>query len=84
MAKLSSLKIKMGQMQYEKQRKELKLQAAKVGSSQDDCRACRMIMVSGLSLLVPVLFLFLKIIPSGVLFFLSYPHKQNYPKFYKL
>lgn len=31
MAKLSSLKIKMGQMQYEKQRKEHKLQTMKVG-----------------------------------------------------
>lgn len=30
MAKLSSLKIKMGQMHYEKQRKELDLQAMKV------------------------------------------------------
>lgn len=35
MAKLSSQKIKMGQMQYEKQRKEHKLQAAKVGFPQD-------------------------------------------------
>lgn len=31
MAKLSSLKIKMGQMQYEKQRKEHKIEALKVG-----------------------------------------------------
>lgn len=45
MAKLSSLKIKMGQLQYEKQRKEHKLQAMKVGFSQDDCFACCMIMV---------------------------------------
>lgn len=30
MAKLSSLKIKMGQMQYEKQRREHKLEAMKV------------------------------------------------------
>lgn len=45
MAKLSSLKIKMGQMQHEKQRKEHKLQAAKVGFPQDAFSACRMIMV---------------------------------------
>lgn len=37
MAKLSSLKIKVGQMQYEKQRKENKLQALKVGFSQGFC-----------------------------------------------
>lgn len=34
MAKLSSLKLKMGQMQYEKQRKEQKIQALKVGIPQ--------------------------------------------------
>lgn len=50
MAKLSSLKIKMGQMQYEKQRKEHKLQAVKVCFSQGGCCACCMIMVSDLSL----------------------------------
>lgn len=50
MAKLSSLKIKMGQMQYEKQKKEHKLQAMKVGFSQEDCVACCMIMVFDLSL----------------------------------
>lgn len=58
MAKLSSLKIKMGQMQYEKQRKEHKLQAMKVGMSQDNRFACCMIMGSDLSLLAPALFLF--------------------------
>lgn len=52
MAKLSSLKIKMAQMQYEKQRKELKLQAAKVGF-QDAFSACHMIMVFDLSLQPP-------------------------------
>lgn len=50
MAKLSSLKIKMGQMQYEKRRREHKLQAMKVGFSQDDRSACCMIMVFDLSL----------------------------------
>lgn len=50
MAKLSSLKIKMGQMQYEKERKEHKLQAAKVGFSHDAFPACCMIMVFDLSL----------------------------------
>lgn len=58
MAKLSSLKIKMGQMQYEKQRKEHKLQAMKVGFSQDDCFACCMIMVFDLSLWLPSVFIF--------------------------
>lgn len=58
MAKLSSLKIKMGQMQYEKQRKEHKLQAMKVGFPQDNRPACCMIMGFDLSLLAPVLFLF--------------------------
>lgn len=53
MAKLSSLKIKMGQMQYEKQRKEHKLQAAKVGFPQDAFSACHMIMVFDLSLQSP-------------------------------
>lgn len=56
MAKLSSLKIKMGQMQYERQRKEHSLQAMKVGFSQDDGCACCMIMVFDLSLLAPFLF----------------------------
>lgn len=60
MAKLSSLKIKMGQMQYEKQRKEHKLQAVKVGFSQDDGCACHMIMVFDLSLWLQFCFLFLK------------------------
>lgn len=50
MAKLSSLKIKMGQLQYEKQQKEHKLQAAKVGFPQDAYSACHMIMVFNLSL----------------------------------
>lgn len=59
MAKLSSLKIKMGQMQYEKQRKEHKLQAMKVGFSQDDHFACCMIMVFDLSLRLLLSFLFL-------------------------
>lgn len=45
MAKLSSLKIKTGQLQYEKQRKEHKLMAMKVCFSQGDCFACCMIMV---------------------------------------
>lgn len=54
MAKLSSLKIKMGQMQYEKQRKEHKLQAAKVGFPQDAFSACHMIMVFDLSLQPPL------------------------------
>lgn len=58
MAKLSSLKIKMGQMQYEKQRKEHKLQAMKVGFSQDDCFACCMIMVFDLSLWLLFFFYF--------------------------
>lgn len=34
MAKLSSLKLKMGQMQYEKQMKEQKIQELKVGIPQ--------------------------------------------------
>lgn len=44
------MKIKMGQMQYEKQRKEHKLQSLKVGFSQGECGACCMIMVFDLSL----------------------------------
>lgn len=57
MAKLSSLKIKMGQMQYEKERKEYKLQAAKVGFSHDAFPAWCMIMVFDLSLRPFFLFL---------------------------
>lgn len=74
MAKLSSLKIKMGQMQYEKQRKEHKLQAMKVGFSEDDRFACCMIMVFDLSLwlLFCLYFWGEKIIKSNVQAFLPF------------
>lgn len=47
-------------MQYEKQRKEHKLQAMKVGFSQDDGCACHMIMVFDLSLWLQSVFIFEK------------------------
>lgn len=45
MAKLSSLKIRMGQMHYEKQRKELDLQAMKVCFSSASWSCCLRVVV---------------------------------------
>lgn len=77
MAKLSSLKIKMGQIQYEKQRRELKLQ---VGVPRDLSCACCMIMVLDFPITSLLLFIISKSdFPAFQVFFLSWYAKWCHP-----